>query len=324
MKKILITNTLYSLFIFLLVKKEKIENYKCIFGNDISSIKFGKKIKNYRNKYIFKGKLNWLIEIYEYLYIRYLVGFNTKEIIGQDHIRLGNKCLFFNNFTLLEDGTLSYEIKNIEISKNRVKKFIKEKIFGMYQTHGIHENVKKIYLTGLAPIPKEIEHKVELINLKELWNKKSFEEKEEILDIFSFDKNIEEKIKGRDIILFTQPLSEDDVITEEEKINIYKEIVKKYPKEKLIIKTHPREKTNYKERFKDYLVLDNPFPFEILNLLEVKFSKGVTLFSTAALSLGEDVEVDFYGTEVHPKIFNRFGSCDNLKKRNVFLDENFK
>ncbi|MEG2256476.1 MAG: glycosyltransferase family 52, partial [Cetobacterium sp.] len=122
-------------------------------------------------------------------------------------------------------------------------------------------------------------------------------------------------------ILFTQPLSEDNIITEEEKIEIYLKIIKKYPKDRLIIKTHPREKTNYKNIFKEYLVLDNPFPFEILNILDVKFNKAITLFSTAALGLGKEVEVDFYGTEVHIKILERFSSCDSIMKRNCFLEE---
>ena len=66
----------------------------------------------------------------------------------------------------------------------------------------------------------------------------------------------------------------------------------------------------------------HPFPFEILNLLDVKFNKAITLFSTAALGLGKEVEVDFYGTEVHMNILERFGSCENIMKRNCFLRKN--
>ncbi|MGL5780407.1 glycosyltransferase family 52, partial [Cetobacterium sp.] len=215
----------------------------------------------------------------------------------QDHLLYSILGLNSKKCYLVEDGLLDYQRKKI------------------------NKKINKIYLTGLASIPKELSHKVELINLKELWNKKTLKEQSEILDIFLFDLNIKEKIKGRDIVLFTQPLSEDNVITEEEKIEIYSKIAKKYPKNRLIIKIHPREKTNYKNIFKEYLVLDNPFPFEILNLLDVKFNKAITLFSTAALGLGKGVEVDFYGTEVHDKILERFGSCDNIMERNCFLKE---
>ena len=242
--------------------------------------------------------------------------FKYDTVYGVDHTFIGSKLLRAKNFILIEDGLMNYQEKKQSKLKGYLKKILLKK-----PILGRAKNVKKIYLTGLAPIPKEIAHKVEIINLKELWDKKTLEEQNEILDIFSFDLNIKEKIKGRDIILFTQPLSEDNVITEEEKLKIYSEIIKKYPKKRLVIKTHPREKTNYKDIFKEYLILDNPFPFEILNLLDVKFNKAITLFSTAALGLGEGVEVDFYGTEVHDKILERFGSCDNIMKRNCFLKE---
>lgn len=313
--KIGIFNSSYSLLIFLI--KFGNENIMLLKGNELN-VKIGKKIFDLRKyKIKFPGK-NVLITFIEKIYLKTLF-FNLElEIYGQDHIRLGNILVGMGDFYLIEDGSYSYN--NYKKSTNKFKNIVK-KIIGINSILGRHKNIKKIYLTGIAPIPKEIAHKVEVINLKELWNKKTLEEQNEILDIFSFDLNVKEKIKGRDLILFTQPLSEDKVITEKEKIEIYSKIIKKYPKDKLIIKTHPREKTNYKEIFKEYLILDNPFPFEILNLLDVKFNKAITLFSTAALGLGEKVEVDFYGTEVHPKILERFGSCDNIMKRNCFLKE---
>lgn len=313
--KVGIFNTDYSLLIFLLLFENK--DITLLKGEDLN-VKIGKKIINLRKyKIKFPGK-DILITCIEKIYLKMLFFNSELEVYGQDHIPLGNILVDMGEFYLIEDGSYSYSsyVKNTSKFKEIIKKII-----GINPILGRHKNIKKIYLTGLAPIPKEIAHKVELINLKELWDKKTLEEQNEILDIFSFDLDIKEKIKGRDIILFTQPLSEDNVITEEEKLKIYSEIIKKYQKDRLVIKTHPREKTDYKDIFKEYLVLDNPFPFEILNLLDVKFNKAITLFSTAALGLGEEVEVDFYGTEVHAKILKRFGSCDNIMKRNCFLKE---
>ena len=309
----------YSLMIYLLLAEVKLKKETIFILENIDiklpyrTIKVKNKIKNRINIYLYELFLNLCIKI-----LILLKGKNI-SIYGQDHTLIGNKLLEVGNFYLIEDGSMSYSFfKNPKknILKKKINCFMKRKAY-----LGVDSSVKKIYLTGLAPIPEEISYKVELINLKELWSKKTLEEQNDILDIFSFDLNIKEKIKGRDIILFTQPLSEDNVITEEEKLKIYSEIIKKYPKDKLVIKTHPREKTDYKDVFKEYLVLDNPFPFEILNLLDVKFNKAITLFSTAALGLGEGVEVDFYGTEVHVKILERFGSCDNIMKRNCFLKE---
>lgn len=313
--KIGVFETIYPLFLALLLFDYK--EWDIIFID-----KYNLKLNITRNNFLkIVTKNRWLkivLIFFKKIYLL-LIFYNKKlEIFGQDHVGLGNILVGMGDFFLIEDGIMNYNMekaKKIEL----VQKF-KQKI-GINVTLGKHQNVKKIYLTGLAPIPKEIAHKVEIINLKELWDKKTLEEQDEILNIFLFDLNIKEKIKGRNIILFTQPLSEDDVITEEEKVKIYSKIIKKYSKDKLIIKTHPREKTDYKNIFQDYLVLDNPFPFEILTLLNIEFNKVVTLFSTAALGLGKEVEVDFYGTEVHMKILERFGSCDYIMKRNCFLEE---
>lgn len=322
MNKIVICDSLYSILIYFLISSLD-EKTLFLLGKNLKKVNL-KKIKYKEIKYSSRNYLFKYLSEKKY-YNKILQENSIACIYGNDHIQGAN--YFLNKkipFYLLEDGTISYEGPQ-EILKNQKKiSFIKKKLFKLLkikECYGLNDTVKKIYLTGLAPIPEEIAHKVEIINLKELWNKKTLEEQNEILDIFSFDLNIKEKIKGRDIILFTQPLSEDNVITEEEKLKIYSEIIKKYPKDKLVIKTHPREKTDYKDVFKEYLVLDNPFPFEILNLLDVKFNKAITLFSTAALGLGEGVEVDFYGTEVHVKILERFGSCDNIMKRNCFLKE---
>ena len=322
MKVKVIENTLYGLLISMLILKEKENIIEYIFPID-----FDKKIikKLYKKNYKISDYGSIKKGIYSYYKTLILNSLKKEDIVvyGNDHLDIAIPYRKYP-FYLIEDGLLNYTYHKNGYKKRGIKEKIKRLIKLMpsdKKCYGLHKNIKKIYLTGLAPIPKEIEDKVEIINLKELWNKKTLEEQNEILDIFSFNQAIKQEIKGKDIILFTQPLSEDNVITEEEKIDIYLKIIKKYSKERLIIKTHPREKTNYREIFKEYLVLDNPFPFEILNLLDVKFSKAITIFSTAALGLGKEVKVDFYGTEVHPKILERFGSCDNIMKRNCFLEE---
>lgn len=306
-------NTLYQLLLFLLIVNQESNDIILLLNEnfELNSLKKNKKfIFYFSNNRSIKKKL------------KYLRNIKIEKIYGETKISqiLSSKIDLYQ----LEDGLGNYTILKNNGIKSKINFFINliyffHKSFPFYG--GVDKRIKKIYLTGLASIPKEIAHKVELIDLKELWSKKTLEEQNDILAIFSFDLDIKEKIKGRDIILFTQPLSEDNVITEEEKVKIYSKIIKKYPKERLVIKTHPREKTNYKDIFKEYLVLDNLFPFEILNLLDVKFNKAITLFSTAALGLGDGVEVDFYGTEVHPKILQKFGSCNNIMERNCFLKE---
>lgn len=166
---------------------------------------------------------------------------NFEEIYLQDHITYSQ--FFLNNFkgkiSLLEDGSLNYNIKLIETEANRKIKKIKinkyfrkciiEKRKKEYKIYGLSEKISKIYLTGVLPIPNLIKDKVEIINIKEIWSNLSQEAKKEILEVFNMDIKKFQILKedDRKILLLTQPLSEDKIITEEEKIKIYREIIEK-------------------------------------------------------------------------------------------------
>lgn len=249
-----------------------------------------------------------------------------EEIYLQDHITYSQ--FFLNNFIrkiyLLEEGILNYndnilknefekKIEKVRIFHN-IKKSIIEKIKKDYKRFGLSEKIEKIYLTGLLPIPNLIKDKVEIININELWNNLSQKGKKEILDVF----NIEiEKIQifdkdDKKNLLLTQPLSEDKIITEKEKIEIYREIIEKQNVRKIYIKAHSREKTNYKEVFKNFNieVIENTFPIELFLLLNIKFDKVITLFSTGALNFKGKAEVEFIGTEKYPKLYERFGKIE--------------
>lgn len=221
---------------------------------------------------------------------------------------------------LIEDGTASYNNKFIEneYQKNEKRVYLKDKLvyFSPYKflSYGLSKKVDKVYLTGILEVPKSIEKKVEKMEIKKLWTNLSDDKKEEILNIFgikleNLKKLVEEENK---ILLLTQPLYEDKIITEEEKIKIYREILEKQNGRKIYIKAHPREKTNYKEVFKNFNieVIENTFPIELFLLLNIKFDKVITLFSTGALNFKGKAEVEFIGTEKYPKLYERFGKIE--------------
>ena len=120
-----------------------------------------------------------------------------------------------------------------------------------------------------------------------------------------------------------QPLSEDELLLETEKIEIYKKIIIKYSEENIVIKPHPRETTNYKNIFPKIEIIFENFPSEFLDLYDIKFEKIITLFSTAALNLarGNFKNLIFYGTRVHPKLLEKWGDSDLIMKANAFLEE---
>ena len=250
----------------------------------------------------------------------------VEKVYLQDHIPYSQ--FFLNNFKkeifLLEDGIMNYNYKILEeeykrkIKKlrinNFIKKFIIEKRTKDYKRFGLSDKIKKIYLTGILPIPNLIKDKVEIININEIWSNLSQEAKKEILEVFYVDIEKFQIFDEEDekILLLTQPLSEDEIITEEEKIKIYREIIEKQNGRKIYIKAHPREKTNYGDIFKELniKIIENGFPIELLLLLNINFSKVITLFSTGALNFKGKSEVEFIGTEKYPKLYERFGEIN--------------
>lgn len=215
------------------------------------------------------------------------------------------------NCYLLEDGFSNYKVTAFKKKTKKGIKKIRDKFLKRYkheyQTFGLSERIKKIYLTGIMEIPEVIKNKVEIINLREKWDKLQNNEKEEILNIF--DLKLEEfynleKYSDK-VLIITQPLSEDGIISEEEKISIYKEIIDKYPVKDIIIKSHPREKTDYKKIYSDIETINRRFPLELLMLLGIYFKTVVTVFSTAALNFKGISNVHFIGTEKYPNLLKK-------------------
>ena len=311
MKRLAIISNMRMLLIFLLINDKELKDIGFILEENVKIKKLERVYIIPNNKNIIDLFINKIKLYFLFCILKRKWNFNKKmDIFGADHINGSNYFLKRFNFYLLEDGTINYKaevyirsIKNILFSKPKF---------------GVYKNVKKIYLTGLAPIPSKIEKKVEIINLNKLWRNKTIKEKERILEIFGFNNKIIKSIEKRSLILYTQPLSEDGILTEKEKIELYYKIILKYPKEKLILKTHPREITKYENFFKGIEILKENFPAEIFSLLGIEFQKGITIFSTAVLDSAIK-EIDFYGTEVHPKLYEKFGSCDSIMKRNAFL-----
>ena len=302
LKSVVIISSLRMLFIYLLLNRYYKDNY-FIFDSDIIdlNIKVIKKLK--------KGKGNvdlFINSLKNYFFFKRFLWKNKLNIyefnaFGADHISGSSFFLKRCSFYLIEDGTENYQLKNY-------KRSLKNRLFSVPK-FGMHKNVKRIYLTRNDNIPDCIKEKVELINIHQLWQNKTKEEQDEILFLLGIDKNKLENLKHKSIVLFTQPLSEDNVLTEEEKIALYKTIIGNYDQEKLVIKTHPRETTNYRDYFPNIEVFSEHYPSEILDVLGIRFEKVVTIFSTAVYVYSKE-NIIFYGTKIHPKLLSRFGRIE--------------
>ncbi|MGQ0285790.1 glycosyltransferase family 52 [Pasteurellaceae bacterium 22721_9_1] len=293
------------LLILLLLPKDSIENGLFVADFNLKSLKW----LNYRKKTVFVKKPKSIIEsifmtIYLNIYSFFILNRGSRVnrvVYGSDHIIGAKYFLRRFPFILIEDGTANYDPKSYQRSW-------KNKLFSI-PTFGVYKNVTKIYLTQKKNIPDIIKNKVDFVDVRELWNKKTSEEKDYILSFFNIDDMKLSILKQKKHILFTQPLSEDGVLTEEEKVDLYSKIVKKYDKTSLVIKPHPREKTNYSILFPQTYIFEDALPAELLELLGVDFERVITLFSTAVLQYPKE-KIDFYGTNCHSKLIERFGIVD--------------
>lgn len=300
-EKVVIISNIRMLLLFLLINSHSIENALFILDNDIKpSSKIKPYIKVKKAKGIIHLILNSIYYFFRFKLLCYKLHINKKNTIfwGADHITGSKFFLKRFEFVLLEDGTINYNPESY-------KRNWKNKLFSI-PTYGMHTNVSKIYLTQSENIPDCIKDKVEVIDLYEIWNKKNNEEKKEILNILDVDINRISMLKDRAYILYTQPLSEDGIISENEKIELYHSILSDYDMSKLVIKPHPRENTDYSQIFNSAYIFKDNIPSEILSLLDIEFDKAITLFSTAVLQHKRE-SVVCYGTRIHPKLYQHFG-----------------
>lgn len=311
---IIAIDSIYSLLLFLIYSGDSKHNLyiistrigKSIYKNlkgDIIILNHNYSINTYfeRNKII-----KALRAIHLKLYVRYkiapLSSFNYEKLYANDLNFFAKIIIKKNKYILIEDGYGNYEeAMYYETTKQRFKRFL----FGSIIPWGQAENCEKIILTGLGEIIDIIKDKVEIIDTKKAFGMNN--KRKAILRVFNLEKNLINKLIEKPIILLTQPFSELKILTEGEKIEVYKKCLKNINISEVIIKTHPDETTDYTKHFKGATVVNQIFPFEVLGLMDIRFKKTITLFSTAALGFKDTSEIVWYGSEVHPKLFEKYG-----------------
>lgn len=292
-RDVVVSNTHYSLLLYFLIK----ENYKDSLY-----------ITNDPLIYEFLRNRNFEVEFLSLQYIDKVVEMFTKlkneeyrkslNFIGADHI----ECYYIlrkyiDSFTLLEDGLKNYRYDYEEEMKK------------MFPEAGLDEIVKKIILTGVDEIPKEIKHKVEIINIGEKWVKKSVDEKNELLRMYNITMSDLDLLNESEVVFFSQPLTEDGFTKLEEELDLYDKLLKKYENKKVLIKKHPREVKSYAkliEKYPNIKIFEKQIPVELFSLLGIEFDIVSTAFSTAVLKV-KAKEINFYGTKINDQILECFG-----------------
>lgn len=299
-KNIYIGNTPYNLLLFFLINKYNKENTLLFSINNLVDDNIPNTLRLYSSN-------NKILDILKNMWIFFNIKkkYNLKKVeyYVQDHILFSYKFLGDKKYILIEDGTSSYTKIKEENKKSKIKKFL-----GILEPYGVSSQCKKIYLREILPIPEKIKNKVEKIDIFELWKYKSLSEKKEINNLFNLSNEEIKKLKNKKIILFTQPISEDGYVSEQEKIDIYKQILSQYKnKEKIVLKIHPREKTDYSLYFPEISILKSKIPIELYMLNGAEFDKAITIFSTAIYNFfNTKTKIVFLGSKIHPILEKEF------------------
>jgi hypothetical protein len=182
-------------------------------------------------------------------------------------------------YTLLEDGTDTFKVN---LSRLKPKKNIKYYIKSLlnFPDYAQSKYIKEIEVNNSEDL-NIYGKKILQCPKKEMIDSLSTSEKEKILNVFVSNFNID-NFDNSDLLI-TQPLSEDNIIdNEQQKIDYYKKVLNDYSDNtKIIIKPHPRENTDYEKYFDNCFVFRDTFPVELINFYPINFNKVITIASTS-------------------------------------------
>lgn len=264
------------------------------------------------------------IKLKRQLFHLYQSGFQVNSIIGSDNIF----CIFKHFFgkghdvIIVEEGSANYlsreMLDNIAEQESKGRRQLYLFLLGQYKlrkykSHGYDNAVKEIILTGMKDIPQVLRPKTRVLNLHDLWVQVSDQKRKTINDVFCLDVDMYKKV---DIVLLTQPFSESALCSEDEKIDIYKKMIADCGEEKVLLKRHPREKTDYRHYLREYdnLSFDyNEIPFELMLLNNIEIKEIITVNSTAAYMFVGRSHVHIIGTKKFPCLQETLGIINEEK-----------
>jgi len=222
----------------------------------------------------------------KYFLLKVSLKLKSKNInfYGCDHYFFSD-LLTVGKYTLIEDGLINYSFDKIKMNPLY-------KIF-IQSPYGISVQCKEIILTGIDKIPNNIKDKVKIFSIEK---SKYLKDIDFYFKINIFDNN-ENNINSW--VLITQGFDEFNWCDEKEKIKLYKTILKEenfnFSQDRLYIKPHPRETTDYKSYFPNAIILQHDIPLEIYRIKEVVFDCAITIYSTAIFNINAKRKI-FKGT----------------------------
>lgn len=204
-----------------------------------------------------------------------------------------------NFFRMLEDGEHNYLPR-----VGRFQAFKRRHILKTVMGEGLDPEIKEIEVQHVHRLHERVRFKGKTLDLQKMQESLSAADQEKILSIFMNGQAIE-VLGDNNALLITQPLSEDGLLGEEEKITMYNKLLQQYATGlSVYIKCHPREKTDYHGKIlPTFTEIPRRFPLEMLDLLKsIRFKKGITVFSGGLNNLQCIEEKIFLGKEYLKKV----------------------
>lgn len=302
---------------FLLLEDDIVLHHTYYFFNDTIPASVIKKLPCEMFKYVNRSLKDKILKRVNKIKLRFFKNqiypfLKNAEIFAYD-IPYLSLCIGERPYSLLADAPnwvtlLCQEHSQEYIRNKRHAKSLLGKLEGLFfgdlyiHFHGHNQQCKAIYLTeeNTAPVLKG--KKVRVNSMSSLWTQASDAKKQFIMDLFDITDEDITLLSSRPNIFFSQPIIEVFKLSEEEYLSVLVNIFRNYPYDSLIIKTHPRDKFDYKKHFPEIRVFTKPISSQLLQILGLSPKKVITIASTAIEAFPETVECDYYGIHVHPKI----------------------
>lgn len=319
--------TVYALFEYLLYSSyEEIKNTYFILEEFLFK-EFGNK---FEHSFCVPGRGygdRWRNVVWPYYYFMKwfrLPRLKDKELFVQDHLPYHAIFIGKHKYTLVEDCPYIHslmlknnflfstceeqEYEKLPYGKGKLAFQFRKKVYGpvYFNRWGKNRICTDLLLSTDDHLDYFDSKTIHHINTKGIWDTFSLQKQELILNVFDMNQEDVELLRSKRIIILTQPLYPDHIGIEEHG-DIWKKIISKYPINDVIIKPHPRDLYDYEKDFDGLTVFRKKAPSQFFDVLDLKFDKAVTAFSSAVFGL-DAKEIDWYGTEVSETIHNKLDS----------------
>lgn len=250
-------------------------------------------------KYKIKKEQNLLSKFFHRnaLPIEYVEGHS--EILKHDtfirnaEINLFHKGGLSQSYFILKYGRTNF-IRMIEDGENNyhprtgvLRAFRKGILLNTIIGDGFDPEIKEIHVQHVNRLNKRVRQKGKTLALEEMRRTLNSAQRSKIVNLFMQGKNIDVDSENN-LLLITQPWSEDKFINETDKVEVYNRMLEKYTgSHSIFLKAHPRDRTDYRIRLKfPFTEIPRAFPLEMLDLMEnISFKTGLTVSSSALHNL---------------------------------------